>query len=125
MFDIPDNAPEISDSTDIFLESVDAFLALLKKVDPRVFAFRKAVVDVDQPFIVAAVENIGYKRTKRAESERPNDLFTAVASDSDSDTERRRVLDIDLCNTSWRVEIDEGESPQDLLSILRQKKIWS
>jgi hypothetical protein len=66
------------------------------------------------------VANIGYKRTRRTEYRRQNDLFSARALDGPPDT---RVLNLNLATGGWTVTVD-ASNPSDALSELRRADIW-
>lgn len=94
----------------------------LKRIDLRVWAVRKAAHLVPLEFVVTGAENIGYRRTKRGETERPNDLFFASIAASEGAL-AKRVYDIDLTGSD-RWSIDEA-NPETLLSKLSAAINWS
>jgi type I restriction enzyme M protein len=96
-----------------------ADLNALNRFDVRVWAFGMVAAKHNLSFSSAAVENVGYRRTKRGESERPNDLFVA---EQVSET-RKRVLDLDITTAPWTIRVEP--SGADILSKLRSAVAWS
>jgi len=97
----------------------------LSRIDVRVWALRKTAEILNQTFYVLSIENIGYKRTKRGETERPNDLFFAyVFEEVNGRREKRRVLDIDLSPEGWLIEILPPGQASDAASLLASKVQW-
>jgi len=88
-------------------------------ITPQVWSFSRCCKAADSPFVVISVSSIGYKRTKRAEYERPNDLYVALTANADSE----RVLNLNKRKTEVVVQID-AENPADALSILTERDIW-
>ncbi|SDM03014.1 type I restriction enzyme M protein [Arthrobacter sp. ov407] len=91
----------------------------LASVDPEHIAFAKAV-EVTMPgagYVGLAVSDIGYKRTKRGESNRRNDLFVG------KDTQGEALRNLNDYPVGWTLEVtDDGT---DALSVLRKANLWS
>ena len=64
------------------------------------------------------VNEIGYRRTKRGEAARRNDLFAAVAETEDGDV---TVRNVNLAGRPWRIMSDEAETAAGLL---REANLW-
>ncbi|WP_139638147.1 HsdM family class I SAM-dependent methyltransferase [Nonomuraea phyllanthi] len=84
-------------------------------------AFRRTLNDIGIPdYTGVIVSEVGYRRTKRAENERRNDLFRAVA---EGDLGEVVVLrNLNGAPDSWRIETSEGAD--DALSVLRAEQLW-
>ena len=104
-------------------------LKLLENAEQEVKLFSALVWSVDTTskeieysYIASHVSNIGYKRTKRAEYERPNDLFVAEARDSQEEEEPHRVFNLREASASYQLVTDSGS--EDMLSTLEAHGIW-
>lgn len=95
----------------------DELLLSIKRLDARAVALRRVARDLPSRFRVVNVENIGYKRTKRAEMERPNDLFSAL------DSTGKRLLDLELSSDVHELKVQPNAS--DILSVLRSDSLWA
>ena len=71
-------------------------------------------------FVAITVGNIGYKRTKRGEQRRPNDLFAAMR---EQDGEAVRVSNVGDELDDWSFDL-EATGTRDALSVLRRAKLW-
>lgn len=101
---------------DSWHEEVAGYLAA---VDPEHLAFAHAVETTapDAGYVGLAVSDIGYKRTKRGESNRRNDLFAS------KDSAGEALRNLNDYPVGWTLEVsDDGE---DALSILRKAKLWA
>jgi len=95
----------------------------VRGVDVRILGFRAAAEAMPMEFNVATVENIGYKRTKRGETERQNDLFSGfVDVPVEGSIKRVRVRNLNLSGEGWYIEA-AGDA-KDLLSVLAGKNLW-
>ena len=74
----------------------------------------------DDDYFGLSVDEVGYRRTKRAESDRRNDLFVAVVNAGTSS--ERRVRNLNLQPDGWTFSLSNDGS--DALSFLRAKAIW-
>jgi type I restriction enzyme M protein len=91
---------------------------LLKQVDVAVWAFRRMAPNFDYSFPVVSTTNIGYKRTRRKEYDRRNDLFVATTADGDT-----RIQNLNTANRAWTITVADGAS--DALAQLRQRDLWA
>ncbi len=99
---------------------LDELRESLKTVDTASLAFRRTV-DATAPedsYVGITVNEIGYRRTKRGEAARRNDLFAAV-----SETENGAVIvrNITLARRPWRIVSDEAETA---VAILHEANLW-
>lgn len=108
------------------IQEADAVLSVLKQaraVDVEDLAFRHAAATYPlASFVGLTVGEIGYKRTKRGEQRRPNQLFTAIRSIDEDRTQR--VPNVADALDDWRFQI-QADSPGDALSIMRGAKLWA
>lgn len=91
----------------------------LRTFDVPGMAFGRTV-DVLAPnesYVGMAVNEIGYRRTKRGESAKRNDLFAAVADGPSGDVPVRNV---NLAGMNWRIVPSEGTA----LGILKEARLW-
>jgi type I restriction enzyme M protein len=96
---------------------------MLASVDVAQLAFARTVekVSPDASYIGMIVNEIGYKRTKRGEASRRNDLFQAVV-DVEGTSEVIRNLSLNTARGQWHmVRVDDGE---DALSVLSKVALW-
>jgi type I restriction enzyme M protein len=101
------------------------YLASLRRLDHRVWAFRKIASAFDSPFFLCAAEDIGYRRTKRGETERPNALFVARTRDlTNGSLVNDRVLNLELSAAPWEFDF-RPSAPSNLASQLRTAITWS
>lgn len=100
-------------------------LLAVKAIDPDVDGLREAAERRGSEYLAITVDSIGYKRTKRTEYNRPNELFEAFADSEDEDGQpsMERVLNLNLGPRKWWVEIS-CDDPADILSILTARRIW-
>lgn len=70
-------------------------------------------------YVGITVDEIGYRRTRRAENTRPNDLFAATI---EIDGEMRPVRNLNDVADGWQIVL--GEGPPDALTILREARLW-
>jgi type I restriction enzyme M protein len=100
-------------------------LSLIRGADPTVAAYRHSLRAVDQAILMLNITNIGYKRTRRAEYERPNDLFHAVrVVKSNGNVVRKRVLNLNLAPPDWAIQLDTKDS-KDALTQLKPETLWN
>jgi len=86
------------------------------------FVLRSVMRDLDEgSYFGLMVDEIGYRRTRRAESDRRNDLFTAVRKDNLG--RERRVRNLNSSDDGW--EITLADDADDALSYLKAKSLWS
>ena len=122
MFDL-DGALKTSNVADIH-SAVDSFLDAIESFNVTQWAFRQSAIAHNSKFYVLNVSNIGYKRTKRAEYKRPNDLFTAYEVSSDDHTlTDDRILNLNSSVNDWRV-IPKGSGAKDAMSLLSATLQW-
>ncbi|UEM18439.1 N-6 DNA methylase [Skermanella mucosa] len=104
---------------------VSQYSPTLKRLDVRVWAFRKIADHFPAPFYVAGADQVGYRRTKRGEAERPNDLFVAYkGTEVPSEGAGERVFDLELCGGQWVIDTSAGV-PRNLASQLCKAIAWS
>jgi hypothetical protein len=99
---------------------LDELRESLKTVDVASLAFRRTV-DATAPedsYVGISVNEIGYRRTKRGEAARRNDLFSAVSETEDGAVTIRNV---NLAGRPWRIVSDETETAA---AILREANLW-
>jgi type I restriction enzyme M protein len=103
------------------LEGVVVAAELFTAVNLRTLAFASAVASGagSGSYEGVAVSNIGYRRTKRAESDRRNDLFRAVG---EVDGVVQVIRNLNRTPTGWRMVL--GEDGQDALSLLSRSITW-
>lgn len=102
--------------------AVQRMLVSMRRLDLRVWALQTAGSALPLEFVATGAESIGYRRTKRGENERPNDLFHAETVPAAGGA-KRRVYDVDLTGSEqWR--IDDANSGS-LLGLLRAAITWS
>lgn len=107
------------------LEVANAYVTALRRLDIRVWAFQKVSNESSGSFELAATDAIGYRRTKRGETERPNELFRAcTVPQNPAHEEAKRVLDLELCSLPWEIE-DSDPTGFDLLNQLATRISWS
>lgn len=106
-------------------EELDSLLAALQSAQIEADALRETVNALpSQPYHAIVVDEVGYRRTKRAENAAPNDLFEAYEPEDDgSDDEPRRLLNLNDAKDGWNVKL--AEDGTDALSILKAAKIWA
>lgn len=89
----------------------------LRLIDVEVAATIEMLRTDESSFLVATVDEIGFKRTRRAEQARTNDLFCAVSPSGEE------ILNLNLTSDPWWVEIsDDGD---DLLAALKPESLWA
>jgi type I restriction enzyme M protein len=117
--------PPLDNAGNEFGESLKTSLDELKQVDPSLEGLRAAAGEFAEEYTAITVSSIGYKRTKRTEYNRPNELFSAFSEreDSEGNLITERVLNLNLGPRSWYVEIDDTDGV-DVLSTLVARKIW-
>lgn len=93
---------------------------LLKSLSIDAEAFSRTVNEIGGlDYTGVLVGEVGYRRTKRAENERRNDLFRAVV---DIDGVTKIVRNLNDASSGWRImTADDGE---DALSVLRKESLW-
>ena len=95
--------------------------SLAKSVSPEELAFAATVVSAPvDPYIGLIVEEVGFRRTKRAENSAPNDLFRATQASASGGEEVIRNLND--AKDGWKTVVTEGA--RDALSMLREEPLW-
>ncbi len=103
-------------------DRVTELIAAVASVDPVTKAFAKTVEAVGYSFLVFTVSQIGYKRTKRAEYQRPNDLFSAHSLTLDpTRPPGRSVPNLNASPPDWSIEVKTGP---EVLVHLRTEGLW-
>ncbi|MFI5929753.1 class I SAM-dependent DNA methyltransferase [Micromonospora sp. NPDC051543] len=104
-------------------------LAATSSINTDVLAFRRTVAEIGAPdYTGIIVGEVGYRRTKRAENDRRNDLFRAVLVDSggnpvvDEEGKTVALRNLNDAADGWAVVI--GGGAEDALSVLRAEKLW-
>jgi type I restriction enzyme M protein len=112
---VPTEAPHGS------IEWAEGALDLVRGINIDAASLALSVDELGGPdYIGAIVREIGYRRTKRAENERRNDLFRAVRDDGDGNVQV--VRNLNNAPGGWSVEVVEGGD--DALSRLRAEVEW-
>ena len=94
-------------------------IKLLKALQPEMIALRSTIAEANgAEFIGVSVGEVGYRRTRRAENARPNDLFRAVVGEGDAE---EPVRNLSFAPHHWRLLLG-GED--DALSVLRSHDLW-
>lgn len=101
-----------------------AAVRAVSEVSPDEEAFAAAVSEhgSNSEHIGVIVREVGYRRTRRAESTRRNELFTAKLATSEEPKRVVRNLN-DVTDEAWEIIADD--SGEDALSILRRGVKWS
>ncbi len=107
------------DDTGELMAKLPALAKVSKAVNTTVLAVQRTARELDLDFLVISVSMIGYKRTKRTEYDRPNELFQAMAGRR---RRRARVLNLNRTTADWSIETPRRGA--DALSILRRSRIW-
>ena len=68
------------------------------------------------------VDEVGYRRTKRAENPAPNDLFVAMTDNAGSGTKSMRLLNLNDVADGW--SIHAPATGADALAVLKAAKLW-
>lgn len=79
----------------------------IKQADLEWWVFSQISKEIDYPIFMAHADEIGYKRGKRKEEERPNQLFQTIETDEGKET------------------ITDTENPKAILDHLRRDVIWA
>ena len=111
-------ADTIAASSEPRNRAIDRATAIVPSLDSVHLSFGKTADAIGGGFRLAGAENIGYKRTKRREYDRPNDLFTATSGPGTT-----RILNLNLHGGDWFLSVDPSD-PHDLLSSLRGEIKW-
>ncbi len=85
----------------------DKYQEYIKEVDEDWWVFRNVSEELNYKIYEAVVESIGYKRTKRSERKRENELFQMIMEDK----KRHFIIDI--------------ENPKNILDEMRGKIKWA
>lgn len=95
---------------------LDHILRLLKSVDADAMAFSETVARYAsaEEYVATTVDEIGYRRTKRAENSRPNQLFTASLPDGSI------IRNLNDNPAGWEMRFDQD----DILSRFKEFGIW-
>lgn len=93
---------------------------LAKEISPGALAFQRTIPEVGiSPYLGISVSDVGYRRTRRGESARMNDMFWAIRQTDEG--EIVPVRNLNGAPPGWRVE---AEQPDTALAIMRQAKLW-
>jgi type I restriction enzyme M protein len=102
-------------------EGLSGLQRMLSGCHPESIALQRTVEEVggDASYTGIVVESVGYRRTRRGETERPNDLFQAVSS---REGEPRSIRNLNDMSSSW--EIDTTGDGADALSHILSSIKW-
>jgi SAM-dependent methyltransferase len=123
-FGLPIRLPDAATAWPDVVAFANEAKAALESVDARLWAFTKVVERSPDSLYVLNVENIGYKRTKRTEYERANDLFRAFLPPAAKGQPPTRIGNISLHPAGWRVEGSTEGSAGDALALLVREDLW-
>jgi type I restriction enzyme M protein len=99
-------------------ELVTSLLIRILAMDPTQMGFARVAEKFGYEFPLMTVSNIGYKRTRRSEYRRMNDLFVASSKSQNGD----RVTNLNMSPNDWVIEaVDAGS---DAYSQLVAARIW-
>ncbi|MBV5247030.1 SAM-dependent methyltransferase [Mycolicibacterium sp. PAM1] len=103
---------------------LDLGIAALQATQVEADALKETVAELSPaPYHALVVDEVGYRRTKRAENAAPNDLFEAYeAEEGNAQGFGRRLLNLNDAKDGWNVKLVEDGS--DALSILKSARIW-
>jgi len=105
---------------DDLASAIPALAKTAKAASVAVLSVRRASLELDSEFLVLSVGQIGFKRTKRTEYDRPNDLFQAH---SGTGAQRVRVLNLNKAVSQWSITTTPTD-PADALSVLKAAGLW-
>ena len=108
---------------DTYAIRLRAWNAGAKRVHVAVWALRRIVEKFDYAFPVVSVEDIGFKRTRRAEYQRRNRLFTARRMVDGVRLEDETVPNLNLVEGRWAV-INGDQAPDTALAQILAEISW-
>jgi type I restriction enzyme M protein len=111
-----DSSPELTTKADL-----DQVQELLRGIDVEQIAFARTVGTLasDESYCGITVTEIGYRRTKRGETNRRNDLFNAAVTIEGVTTS---VRNLNSAASSWCITTTNTDD--DALSLLRRANLW-
>lgn len=112
---------EVADSDLHDNDRLAAILIAARRLNLNELAFHHAAKTYPfTDFLGISVGEIGYKRTKRSEQRRPNQLFVAVRNVDGSD---QRVANVADATDDWQFDLTVDKAT-DALSLLRGASLW-
>lgn len=104
-------------------ESLDQIRATVKSLSIEAEAMKTAIASVGTTdYLALIVDEVGYRRTKRAENTAPNDLFAAFAPINTEMETSKRLLNLNDAPDGWSIKT--AQDGTDALSIVKAAKLW-
>ena len=100
-----------------------SLLQAVQAIDPKQLALANLAAEQNEPspFLSIGVDEIGYRRTKRKESNRRNELFVAVTEEED---ELMLVPNLNDANPDWILRWNHETDPETALSLIKEANLW-